>query len=74
MTDLAQALTDRAVNDTGSAAPGRPPAGRILTVLIPLAVLVAADLPAVDGLLGARACCRDRSTRRGRCSCWRSAW
>ena len=39
MTDLVQALTDRAVNDTGSPRRGRPPAGRILTVLIPLAVL-----------------------------------
>ena len=40
MTDLAQALTDRAINDTGSARRGRPPAGRILTVLIPVAVLI----------------------------------
>lgn len=39
MTDLAQALTDRAINDTGSPRRGRPPAGRILTAGIPLAVL-----------------------------------
>ena len=39
MTDLAQTLTDRAVDATGNRRRGRPPAGRILTVLIPLVVL-----------------------------------
>ena len=39
MTDLAQALTDRAISATGSPRRGRPAAGRILTVLVPLAVL-----------------------------------
>ena len=52
MTDLAQALTDRAVSATGcSGRRGRPPAGRILAVLVPLAVLAGADLPALDGVL-----------------------
>jgi branched-chain amino acid transport system permease protein len=40
MTDLAQALTDRAISATGSPRRGRPTAGRVLTVLVPLAVLV----------------------------------
>ena len=40
MTDLAQALTDRAMAATGSPRRGRPTAGRIFTVLIPIAVLV----------------------------------
>lgn len=40
MTDLAQSLANRAISATGSPRRGRPPAGRILTVVIPLVVLV----------------------------------
>jgi branched-chain amino acid transport system permease protein len=40
MTDLAQTLTDRAVSASAAGTPGRWRAGRLLTVLIPVAVLV----------------------------------
>jgi len=40
MTDLAQTLTDRAVSASAAGTPGRRRAGRLLTVLIPVAVLV----------------------------------
>src|SRR6476619_4604403 len=40
MTDLAQALTDRAVSASAAGTPGRWRAGRVLSVLVPLAVLV----------------------------------
>src|SRR6478736_3794345 len=40
MTDLAQALTDRAVSASAAGTPGRWRAGRVLSVLVALAVLV----------------------------------
>src|SRR6476646_11530724 len=39
MTDLAQALTDRAVSASAAGTPGRWRAGRVLSLLVPLAVL-----------------------------------